>query len=181
MNFFHHPPRRRAWETTPHVLIASLSHTHTRAAGGGGGGRKGVTTKTSLLGAAGSPQQLASRLASHHLLPGGDELIRSLPRPPFLSPLSRCHTRTLYYCSRTPSRTHAHTRAPIMLGAPGRRHLSDVSDRRSRSTQVLHVRVNTAPEELFLRVASRTEPNRTSLALFSSTSWLLLLFFFFFS
>lgn len=136
-----------------------------------------MTTKTSLLGAAGSPQQFASCLASHHLLPGGDELIRSRPVPPSLS-LSLCHTRTVYYCSHPPSHARTHTRAPIMLGAPGRRHMSDVSDRRSRSTEVLHVRVNTVPEELFLRVASRAEPNRTFLPGFVFIHLLVVAFFF---
>lgn len=110
---FYHRPRRRAWksrETTPLHTRTSRSppsRTRTRARQGGGGGRKGVTIKTSLLGAAGSPQQFASRLASHHLLPGGEELIRSLPAPHSLS-LALCHTRTVYYCSHTPS--HARTR-----------------------------------------------------------------------
>lgn len=78
--------------------------------------RAGVTTDASLVGAAGSTQQFVSRLASRHLLPGGDELIRSLPFSPHPLYFSLPHTQFTTVVTRTP--THARTYNTRCAGLP---------------------------------------------------------------
>lgn len=78
--------------------------------------RAGVTTDASLVGAAGSTQQFVSRLASRHLLPGGDELIRSLPFSPHPLYFSLPHTQFTTVVTRTP--THARTYNTRSAGLP---------------------------------------------------------------